>query len=150
MPGFEDITWKDIKLLHGTGHIRTAEISYAATRDATLKAFEQQRIQCVHIAHTGRHSGAIETQKLGIIQEEIKTGGRRVCGNGKMRQFYLSSYPLPLALDMEGFKDKPFYLKRNEVSPPIELQQKIFPFVGKAFGDPETETYKAWRQECVD
>ncbi|KAI8598829.1 hypothetical protein EDD21DRAFT_417372 [Dissophora ornata] len=50
-----------------------------------------------------------------------------------MQQFYLSNYPIPFAFGMTGFREKPLHLKRNEVSPPMELQQEIFPFIETAF-----------------
>ncbi|KAF9204330.1 hypothetical protein BGZ59_001099 [Podila verticillata] len=101
--------------------------------------------------HSGHYSGTIEAQKLGIRPEDIKLGGRWVHGNGRMDQHYMSNIPISFAFGMAGFKDgKPFHLKRNEKAPPVELQEKIFPFIETAFGEPGSEGNKRWRQECLD
>ena len=72
-------------------------------------------------------------------------------GNGRMDQHYMSNIPIRFAFGMAGFREgKPFHLKRNEVSPPVELQEMIFPFIETAFGEPESEANKRWRQECLD
>ena len=39
---------------------------------------------------------------------------------------------------------------RNERKPTIELQERIFPFIKTAFGEPGSEANKRWRQECLD
>ncbi|KAI8594344.1 hypothetical protein EDD21DRAFT_359975 [Dissophora ornata] len=87
---------------------------------------------------------------MGMLQEEIRIGGRWVHGVGKMQQFYLSNYPIPFAFGMAGFREKSLHLKRNEVSPPMELQQEIFPFIETAFGEPGTEDREEWQKTCVD
>ncbi|KAF8914557.1 hypothetical protein BGZ58_005701 [Dissophora ornata] len=115
-----------------------------------LKTFQRQKMECIHITHSGRPSGSVEAQKMGMLQEEIKIGGRWVHGAGKMQQFYLSNYPIPFAFGMAGFREKSLHLKRNEVSPPMELQQEIFLFSKTAFGEPGTEDREEWQKTCVD
>ncbi|KAF9342841.1 hypothetical protein BGX26_006736, partial [Mortierella sp. AD094] len=51
---------------------------------------------------------------------------------------------------MAGFKGRSFHLKRNEVPPLIELQQKIFPFVETASGGPGSEAFEEWKQDCIN
>ncbi|KAF9425297.1 hypothetical protein BGZ76_003326, partial [Entomortierella beljakovae] len=45
------------------------------------------------------------------------------------------------AIEFAGYKDKPFYLKINELMPPINLQRKIFPFIETLYeqGSPDDE-----------
>ncbi|KAG0028300.1 hypothetical protein BGZ83_005089, partial [Gryganskiella cystojenkinii] len=135
----------------GTHASRLKPLSYAASRETTLKTFEAQKLECARLTHSGRHSGTIEAQRLGIRPEDIKLGGRWVRGNGRMDQHYMSSIPIPFAFGMANVKDgRPFHLKRNEISPPVELQQMIFPFIETAFGQPGSEANERWRQECLD
>lgn len=135
----------------GTQASRLTPLSYAACRETTLKTFESQELECVTLTHASRHSGTIEAQRIGLRAEDIKLGGRWVRGSGRMDQHYMSNIPIPFAFGMAGVKDgKPFHLKRNEKAPSIELQEKIFPFIETAFGEPGSEMNKRWRQECVD
>ncbi|KAG0247367.1 hypothetical protein BG011_001611, partial [Mortierella polycephala] len=46
-----------------------------------------------------------------------------------------------------GFKERPFHLKRNEVSPPLDLQRKVFPFIESSF-DNDKGKDQTWRKEC--
>jgi hypothetical protein len=45
---------------------------------------------------------------------------------------------------MAGFQDKPYYLSRNSVNPPVELQQMVFPWIEGVYGKDNDE----WRKEC--
>ncbi|ORZ12520.1 hypothetical protein BCR41DRAFT_397538 [Lobosporangium transversale] len=41
-------------------------------------------------------------------------------------------------------------MQRNKVSPSVELQCLIFPWIEKAYGKPGTESWKFWQRECED
>lgn len=45
---------------------------------------------------------------------------------------------------MAGFQDKPFYLARNSILPPLELQRSIFPWIEDYFGSDNYE----WKKTC--
>ncbi|KAG0336894.1 hypothetical protein BG004_007866 [Podila humilis] len=75
------------------------------------------------------HSGSFEVRSMKVAQEQIKKADRWVSGNGKSVQFYQRNYPVEFAFCTAGFKDTVFYLLRNEVAPPKELQRKLFDFI---------------------
>lgn len=67
-----------------------------------------------------------------------------------MHQYYLSNLPIPFARGIAGFKDKPFHLRRNEVVPPISLQQKVFPFIERAYDSQGAAARQCWERECLE
>lgn len=83
-------------------------------------------------------------------EEEIRRAGRWVQGTSKMHQYYLSSLPVPFARAIAGFGKKPFYLKRNDIVPSLDLQRRIFPFIEGAYDAHGEEARQRWRAECRD
>ncbi|KAG9322912.1 hypothetical protein KVV02_003439 [Mortierella alpina] len=150
-PNMNSQDFKQIKLLLGTHGSRLGVLSYSASRETTLKTFESQDMECIHLTHSGRHSGTIEAQKLGIRAEDINFGGRWVRGSGRLDIHSVSNIPIRFAFGMAGFREgEPFHLRRNEIPPSVQLQETIFPFIEKAFGEPGSEANQRWRQECLD
>ena len=145
-----DHNWTEHKVLHAGWKESNREISYAATRDSTYKVLRRQNVYCAHVTHSGRHSGALEGQRMGMAEADIRIAGRWVQGTGKMQQFYLSNFPVTFALGIAGHLDKPFHLQRNEVWPSVELQRQIFPFIEDALFPSGTEEHKRWVEECMD
>jgi hypothetical protein len=130
------------------GKTPTDHLEYSAWRDATAKVFSQFDVECKHKTHSGRHSGAMEAQRLGILEEEIKQGGRWTTGNSKLQTYYLVQYPIKFALGIAGHKDIPFRLRRDEVVPEKELQQSIFEWIEDLLGPKEAASGRRWRELC--
>ncbi|KAF9121787.1 hypothetical protein BG015_005733 [Linnemannia schmuckeri] len=134
--------------------LRDENVHYLDISDCSMDTFfkqpggTQEHVSCTNITHSGRHSGAKEAVRLKVAEEDIRTGGRWVHGTGKMHQVYLDKQPITFALAMAGFSAKPFHLRRNEVSPSLELQRLIFPFIEEAIGTPNSPENNQWRIEC--
>ncbi|KAK3804841.1 MAG: hypothetical protein J3Q66DRAFT_393635 [Benniella sp.] len=67
-----------------------------------------------------------------------------------MHQYYLSNLAIPFTRGIAGFKDKPFHLRRNEVVPPISLQQKVFPFIERAYDSQGEAARQCWERERLE
>ena len=149
-PDFDDPNWVNTKLIHSWPN-RMDEVSYESQRDSTSTCFQRQCVSCHHITHSGRHSGSGEARLLQIRREDIKKAGRWQQNNSKMDNFYDDDPAYSFAVEMAGFLggQVPFHLKRNEVSPHLDLQQQIFPFIESAFGPPGSPEYDEWQAECV-
>ncbi|CAO3564111.1 unnamed protein product [Mortierella alpina] len=146
---FENLSWQKIKVLC-SGKNYKEEMSYPAARNAMNQVFKSQSIRCTAKTHSGRKSGALEAELLGILEEDIRKGGRWIQNTGKMHQHYLAKLPLGFARGMAGFKDKPFHLPRNELVPSIELQKKIFPWIEEAFGKHGSRERRLWENQCLE
>lgn len=88
---------------------------------------------------------------LRIRREDIKKAGRWVHQNSKLDEYYDDDPSYLFAVQMAGFLggQVPFHLKRNEISPSLELQRQIFPFIETAFGPPGSSEYDEWQEECI-
>lgn len=138
-----DINWGQRSLLPSASNPLVPLVSQS-TWNAVTRVFDDQNIKSSKKTHGGRHSGAIEAQRLGIPQSDIKDGGRWSAERGRMESFYLSSLPTNFATGMAGFLNKPFYLARNAIAPSLELQREIFPWIENAYGEDNDN----WRAEC--
>ncbi|CEP09608.1 hypothetical protein [Parasitella parasitica] len=104
-------------------------ISGVQQYNSTKKIFREHGIFTSRVTHGGRHSGAMEAESLGTPIDSIK-----------------KDVPSEFARGMAGFWNKPFGLERNRADPPIELQQKIFPWIEEYFCESNT----TWKKECLD
>ncbi|KAG9319026.1 hypothetical protein KVV02_002272, partial [Mortierella alpina] len=143
IPDFRDPSWQGIRAIR-SGDDRTTEINKTGTHDVTAKVFRCMDIETSYITHSGRHSGSVEGQRLGVPEEEIRRAGRWVQGTSKMHQYYLSSLPVPFARAIAGFGKKPFHLKRNDIVPSLDLQRRIFPFIEGAYDAHGDEAKLRW------
>ncbi|KAF9115429.1 hypothetical protein BGW39_003057, partial [Mortierella sp. 14UC] len=68
-----------------------------------------------------------------------------------MDEYYDDEPTYHFAVQMVGFLggQVPFYLKRNENSPSLDLQRQIFPFIETTFGSPGSPEYDEWQAECI-
>ncbi|OAQ25245.1 hypothetical protein K457DRAFT_23336 [Linnemannia elongata AG-77] len=96
-------------------------------------------------------TGASEAKMLRIRREDIKKAGRWVHQNSKLDEYYDDDPSYLFAVQMAGFLggQVPFHLKRNEISPSLDLQRQIFPFIKTAFGPPGSSEYDEWQEECM-
>ncbi|KAI8637895.1 hypothetical protein BD408DRAFT_436565 [Parasitella parasitica] len=75
---------------------------------------------------------------------DLKHGGGWREGLSRLETNYIGKLPLPFARGMAGFKNKPFHLERNIISPSIDLQRKIFPWIESVYG-----VSKEWYDVCT-
>ncbi|KAF9119700.1 hypothetical protein BG015_006258, partial [Linnemannia schmuckeri] len=68
-----------------------------------------------------------------------------------MDMYYDDEPAYYFAVQMAGFLggQVPFHLKRNEISPNLDLQRQIFPFIETAFGPSGSPEYDVWQKECL-
>ena len=83
-----NIEWTTVKVTASDGATRS--IFYTTARDATLSVVNARYITCTNVTHSGHHSGAKETVRLKIPEEDTKTGSRWMHGTGMMQQVYLN------------------------------------------------------------
>lgn len=99
------------------------------------------------ITHAGRHAGTKEAYDLKLNLEHIRHLGRWVMG--QMENFYAPKNPIVGAFYMAHFNDRdaPYFIERDMVNPPLELQRKIFPWIETSFKDiPDKDA--SWVEEC--
>lgn len=85
--------------------------------------------------HIHRGSGARHAQGVGVDVKAIEQHGH--WNHDRVWSHYLSSAPTgAVAFKMAGFKDglRPWH-RRNCLTPPVELQRQIFPFIESYFQD---------------
>ncbi|KAF9435035.1 hypothetical protein BGZ76_007014, partial [Entomortierella beljakovae] len=116
------------------GKAQMAEITSTTTHEVTSSVFMALGVETSHVTYSGRHSGSIETQRQGILEEDIRKGGHLV----------------DFARGITGFKTRPFHSRRNEVNPPMSLMRQIFPSVEDAYIDHGGDAHDRWQHECED
>ncbi|KAI9327253.1 hypothetical protein BD770DRAFT_449903 [Pilaira anomala] len=110
--------WQFWKVLRGRFDPESS-LSTTSQWQTAKEVLEDEEVFTSRVTHGGRHSGAMEAEALGIPVELIKKG-------------------------MAGFWGKPFALARNSVSPSLELQKTIFPWIESYFG----VNNKEWEAAC--
>ncbi|GJJ71712.1 hypothetical protein EMPS_04069 [Entomortierella parvispora] len=150
LPDFDDPSWLDVKLIHTWPNVHD-EVSYEIQGENMRKCFQRQRVTCRHITHSGRHSGSSEARMMLIARDEIRKAGRWQQNTTKLDQYYDDDPSYHFAVQLAGFLggEVPFHLKRNEISPSLDLQQQIFPFIETACGPPGSPAYNEWQEECI-
>ncbi|KAG0242133.1 hypothetical protein BGW41_004756 [Actinomortierella wolfii] len=117
---------------------------------STTKTTTLQGMNISSITHRGRHSGALEAQKIGVPADHVQIAGRWADGSGRMQQCNLDNYPIDVAFALAGFMDHPFHLRRCEVHPSNELQMMIFPFIESALFEEGSVERREWIQKCKE
>ncbi|KAI8637181.1 hypothetical protein BD408DRAFT_486420 [Parasitella parasitica] len=108
------------------------------------KIFINHGIHTPKVTHGGRHSGSAEAHTIGVSMGDLKHGCGWKEGLSRLETNYIGKLPLPFARGMAGFKSKPFHLERNIISPSIELQRKVFPWIESVYG-----VNKEWYEVCT-
>ncbi|CAO3657686.1 unnamed protein product [Mucor hiemalis] len=143
MPSFLDNRrWHNFKVFVD----KEVEISPVQQYITTKKIFEDYDKFTTRVTHGGCHAGTMEAESFGIPIDVIKKGGGWKDGLGRLETHYLGKVPSEFARGMAGFWVKPFGLSRkNRVDPPVELQEKFFPWIEDVFGE-----NASWNKECID
>ena len=135
--------WHNWKVLRGRAGPEKS-LSGVSQWKTAKKALASEDIHTTRVTHGGRHAGSMEAEGLGIPFDLIKRGGGWKDRLGRLETHYLGKLPSPFARGMAGFWEKPFSLARNSVSPPIDLQKKIFSWIESYFGYGNLE----WEAAC--
>lgn len=98
------------------------------------------------VTHAGRRAGAQATQSPGATIEEIAQHGNWI--HERVATHYLSEIPERVPLKLAGFihEQDHFWLKRNVLIPPSELQRLVFPEVNDAYPG---EDWQLWMDNIM-
>ncbi|KAF9993484.1 hypothetical protein BGZ79_001822, partial [Entomortierella chlamydospora] len=127
----------------------TKDISSQGQYDATKGLFLRHTINTSRVTHEGRHSGALEVERLGVAPIDIAAGVQWMVERDKMGIHYLSRLPVPCTKAMTGFKDRSFYLPWNRADLPLDLQRQILPWVESQIGTPGSPEREEWTIACI-
>ncbi|KAI9470929.1 MAG: hypothetical protein EXX96DRAFT_612057 [Benjaminiella poitrasii] len=97
-----------------------------------------------YLTHGGRHSGTIESEDLGIPTDIIKHYGNWKNRLNRLESHYIGKLPSQFTRGVTGFWDKPFFIARNSVNPPLSLQKRVFLWIEDYFRQYDV----AWKKEC--
>lgn len=113
----------------------------------TTKALLSCGIASTKITHGGRHAGTSEAYHLGLDFDHIRHLGRWVMG--QMENFYAPKNPTVGAFYMAHFnkRDEPYQIERDLVTPDLELQRLIFPWIEDVMDEADG---KPWVEVCAD
>src|SRR5690242_3694219 len=93
------------------------------------------------VTHAGRKAGAQQAQSVEATLEEIAQHGNWL--HKRVATHYLSEIPERVPLKMAGFThyQEPFWIARDIVIPPGDLQRLIFPVLNDAYPDKDWQTW---------
>ncbi|KAF9969414.1 hypothetical protein BGZ73_008230, partial [Actinomortierella ambigua] len=116
--------------------------------DATATVMESCEVYSSRLTHSGRHAGCSEAYNRGLSMDDIRHLGR--WSMGQMENFYAPKNPTRGAFCLAHFApNEPYILERDLVTPPIDLQRLLFPWIESNFDDDMSEKATSWREECV-
>lgn len=99
------------------------------------------------VTHSGRHAGTSEAFYLQLSIDDLRHLGRWCMG--VMECAYLPQLPINGAFIMAHFKqNEQYFLERDLVCPPLELQRLLFPWIEKSFDNDFPDKTWSWIEEC--
>lgn len=148
--------WHRIKVLVGgsvkdrldprSSHYRFSPLDPKTQNDSTSAVMRSCQVYSLKVTHTGRHAGVVEAYNLGLGLEDIRHLGR--WSMGQMEAFYAPRNPINGAFMMAHFKNEPYFIERDLVTPPLELQWKIFSWIEETFDVDHPELQDSWIKDC--
>ncbi|CEP14725.1 hypothetical protein [Parasitella parasitica] len=142
-------TWHNYKVTRGRLDPEKG-LSGSQQYNKSKDVFLQHEIYSTRITHGGHHAGTMEAESLGIPFDIIKRGGGWKDRLGRLEIHYLGKLPSEFTRGMAGFWQKPFFLKRNQVSPPLGLQRQTFPWLETIYGESNEEWLKTCENEMME
>ncbi|KAI8606668.1 hypothetical protein EDD21DRAFT_429979 [Dissophora ornata] len=119
---------------------------------ATLYRSQSQVTKLAHhtsskVTHGGRKTGAHHVQSNGAGIEDIAQHG--IWNHRRLITPYLSPVAQTVPYTMAGFRseNEDFWIARNTVIPPIELQKQVFPFIEALF--PGNVDWAKWMENIM-
>ena len=148
--------WHRVKVLVGgsikdrlnprSSHYRFSSLDPKTQSDSTSAVMRSCQVYSLKVTHTGRHAGVVEAYNLGLTLEDIRHLGR--WSMGQMEAFYAPRNPINGAFAMAHFKNEPYFIERDLVTPPLELQRKIFSCIEDTFDVDHPELRDSWIKDC--
>jgi hypothetical protein len=118
--------WYNRFVLKGNGDDET---TYVDQRETVIKGFEAFGINCSKKTHLGRDRGTADCAHGGVPKESMERQG--FWNLDALTASYLSrTLPVDCLKVLAGFKiDETYFLNRDLLDPPEELQSMIFPWL---------------------
>lgn len=104
------------------------------------------QVYSLKVTHTGWHAGVVEAYNLGLGLEDIQHLGH--WSMGQMEAFYAPWNPINGAFMMAHFKNEPYFIEHDLITPPLELQWKIFSWIEETFDTDHPELQDSWIKDC--
>lgn len=142
-------SWRECKVLLTKNQDPKVGISSGTNVDNATKRLRQLKIQYSPFYGLGYRSGLQEARELRIPSNVINAADYVMHLQQPMSiRDTASDLAATFAFGMAGFHSRPFYLKRNTVSPPLSLQRQVFPFIEGALYGPGTLLHQTWVDMC--
>ncbi|KAF9079240.1 hypothetical protein BGX27_006748, partial [Mortierella sp. AM989] len=127
---------------------RKDALSATSQIETTNSIMHSCDVYTTKVTHAGRHSGTTEAYRLGLNLDHIRHLGRWVMG--QMESFYAPKNPIIGAFYMTHFHERqqPYVIERDLVTPPLELQRLIFPWIEHTFDKDMPQKTPSWIDEC--
>lgn len=118
--------WQSIKLFKANKG-QFEGLTYDAQLKYVKRTFEDRGIFMKSWTHAGRHAGVLQGEALSIPDAELRRLGH--WDSSRMAKHYSSGVSREAAREMAGHKkgDGSYYLTRECLLPPTELQKQVFP-----------------------
>jgi len=141
-PDFNDPeNWQRIKALRQKSNDPRTSAKYQHQLACTRAAYNLVGITTSRATHGNRHCGVQEAEADGLDPANLSRLGR--WNHDKMTTYYLSGIAVPGAFAGAGFHDENYCLDRDCLTPPLELQRLIFPWIESQYPD-----NLEWGSEC--
>jgi hypothetical protein len=132
-------SWFNVKLLIESGtRDNTKAVSDQTYAKVMKKICEKLKISTKHFIHFGRGVGALKAELDELDSHYIKNLGN--WNPDTQESVYSAKMPMKALRVMAGHSEKKdlFFLPRSGVTPPEDLQKKIFPFIEEALEKTES------------
>lgn len=123
--------WYDIKVMTNKNKRGTsAQLSANIEGSLTTRALAKVGRTCwKKVTHLGRLVGAMIAGDFDVSENAIRRQGKWT-ERDTMLDVYMSKFPLEFIHFNAGFQEKErYYITRAGVTPPIELQKQLFPYI---------------------
>lgn len=92
------------------------------------------------VTHSGRHGAMRELEDMELHIDNIAWMGH--WAHGKMHMYYLSKLDVPGAFAMAGFHNMWYDIKRDRLTPPLDLQRQVFPWIENQYTGADAVEWK--------
>ncbi|GJJ67844.1 hypothetical protein EMPS_00190 [Entomortierella parvispora] len=148
--------WHRVKILVGgsvkdrvdprSSHFRFLSLDPKTRNDSTSAVMRSCQVYSLKVTHTVRRAGVVKAYNLGLGLEDIRHLGR--WSMGQMEAFYAPRNPVNGAFAMAHFQNEPYFIERDFITPPLELQRKIFSGIEETFDVDHPELRDSWIEDC--
>ncbi|GJJ67805.1 hypothetical protein EMPS_00151 [Entomortierella parvispora] len=129
-----------------SSHFRLLSLDPKTQNDSTSAVMRSCQVYSLKVTRTGRRAGLVEAYNLGLGLEDIRHLGR--WSMGQMEAVNAPRNPVNGAFAMAHFQNEPYFVERDLVTPPLELQRKIFSWIEKTFDVDHPELRDSWIEDC--